>query len=69
MREKVESGIESFVGKKEGVAPYVGGLYSLRYPEVEDVSPEFWRPSLQGAIQTILSALAQRAHIKNEVLG
>ena len=61
MREKLESGIENLVGKKEDLAPYVGGLYSLSYPEVEDVSPEFWKSSLQEAIQTILSALAQRA--------
>ena len=61
VREKVESGIENLVGKKEGVAPYVGGLYSLSYPEVKDVSPEFWRSRLQGAIQSILSALAQSA--------
>jgi class 3 adenylate cyclase/tetratricopeptide (TPR) repeat protein len=61
VREKVESGIENLVGKQEDVVPYVGGLFSLRYPEVEDVSPEFWGSSLQGAIQTILSALAQRA--------
>ena len=61
VREKLESGIENLVGKKKDLAPYVGGLYSLSYPEVEDVSPEFWRSSLQGAIQTILSALSQRA--------
>jgi hypothetical protein len=61
VRDKVESGIENLVGKKEDLAPYVGGLYSLSYPEVEDVSPEFWRSSLQEAIQTILSVLSQRA--------
>jgi class 3 adenylate cyclase len=61
VREKVESGIEHLLGKKEDVASYVGGLYSLRYPEVEDVSPEFWRTRLQEAAQTIISALAKRA--------
>ncbi|UCG66350.1 MAG: AAA family ATPase, partial [Deltaproteobacteria bacterium] len=61
VRVKVESGIENLIGGKVNLAPYVGGLYSLRYPEVEDVSPEFWRSRLQEAIQTILSALAQRA--------
>ncbi len=61
VREKVESGIENLVGKSGDVAPYVGGLYSLSYPEAEDVSPEFWKSSLQEAIQKILSALAQKA--------
>jgi class 3 adenylate cyclase len=61
VREKVESGIEHLVGKKEDVVPYVGSLYALSYPEVEDVSPEFWKSRLQDATQTIISALAQKA--------
>jgi len=61
VREKVESGIESIVGKQEDVAPYVGGLYSLSYPETKDVSPEFWKSRLQAAILAIFSSLADRA--------
>jgi predicted ATPase len=61
VREKVESGIEYLVGKKAEVVPYVGGLYSLSYSEVEDVSPEFWKSRLQDAALTIISALAKKA--------
>ena len=61
VKEKAESEIEHLVGKKEDVVPYVGSLYSLSYPEVEDVSPEFWKSRLQDAAQKIISALAQRA--------
>ena len=61
VRERVESGIENLIGKKEDIVPYVGSLYSLSYPEVEEVSPEFWKSRLQNAIQTILSGLAQKA--------
>ncbi|MGD2098244.1 MAG: adenylate/guanylate cyclase domain-containing protein [Desulfobacterales bacterium] len=61
VREKVESGIESLVGKQEDIVPYVGGLYSLSYPEAENVSPEFWKSRLQTAILAILSSLANRA--------
>jgi class 3 adenylate cyclase/tetratricopeptide (TPR) repeat protein len=61
VKRKVESGIERLIGKSENIVPYVGSLYSLHYPEVEEVSPEFWRSRLQVAIQTILSALAKRA--------
>jgi tetratricopeptide (TPR) repeat protein len=61
VREKVESGLGSLFGKREDVFPYVGGLYSLSYPEVKDVSPEFWKSRLQSAAKTILSALATRA--------
>ncbi len=60
VREKVEEGIERLVEKKEDIAPYVGSLYALSYPEIEGVSPEFWKARLQEAIQTILAALTQR---------
>ena len=47
VREKVESGLQSLVGNQEDIIPYVGGLYSLSYPETNDVSPEFWKSRLQ----------------------
>ena len=58
VRERIESGIERLIGKKENVIPYLASLYAISYPEVEDVSPEFWKSRLQDAVQTILSALA-----------
>ena len=61
VREKIESGVELLIGKREDVIPYVGSLYALSYPEVEEVSPEFWKSRLQEAIHAILSGLAQRA--------
>jgi len=60
VRKKLESGIENLLGKKDDIIPYVGGLYSLRYPELEEVRPEFWRSRLQEAALTIISALAKR---------
>ena len=61
VREKVESGIDQLVDNHEDVIPYVGGLYSLSYPEVEEISPEFWKFRLQEAIQAILTVLAKRS--------
>ncbi len=61
VRQKVESGIEHLVGTNEDLVPYVGSLYSLSYPEIEDVSPEFWKSRLQDATQKIIAALAQRS--------
>jgi class 3 adenylate cyclase/tetratricopeptide (TPR) repeat protein len=61
VRGRIELEIEHLVGKKEDIVPYVGSLYALSYPEVEDVSPEFWKARLQDAMQAILSALARRA--------
>ena len=59
VREKIESGIERLLGSKEQVAPYVGSLYALSYPEIEDVSPEFWRSRLFEGVQAIIGALTQ----------
>ena len=61
VKEKIESGIGQLVGRSEEVIPIVGSLYSLHYPEVEDVSPEFWRSRLQEVIQTVFSGLGKRA--------
>jgi len=61
VREKVELGVEGLIGQSRDVVPWVGGLYSLHYPEADNVSPEFWKSHLQEAIQAILEALAKRA--------
>ena len=61
MREKVETGLQSLIGNQEDIIPYVGGLYSLSYPETSDVSPEFWKSRLHAAILAILSSLADKA--------
>ncbi len=59
VREKIESGLRLLVGDAKGLIPYVGSLYSLDYPEINEVSPEFWKSHLQKAIEQILAALAK----------
>jgi len=61
VKGKVESGLQSLVGNQEDIVPYVGGLFSLSYPEAKDVSPEYWKSRLQTATLAVLSALADRA--------
>lgn len=61
VRQKIESGIERLLGTRQDIGPYVGSLYSLSYPEIEGVSPEFWRLRLFSGIQTIVSALTRHA--------
>jgi class 3 adenylate cyclase/tetratricopeptide (TPR) repeat protein len=61
VRNKVESGLGSLVSNQQDIIPYVGHLYSLNYPEVDDISPEHWKSRLQTAILAILSALADKA--------
>jgi tetratricopeptide (TPR) repeat protein len=60
VREKIAFGLGSLVTNQEDVIPYVGHLYSLSYPEAEDISPEHWKSRLQAAILAILSALADK---------
>ena len=60
VKEKVESGLKSLIGDRDDIIPYVGGLYSLSYPQTEEVSPEFWKMRLQDAILTILSNVAEQ---------
>ena len=59
VKENIESGIGQLAGRSEDIIPIVGSLCSLHYPEVEGVSPEFWRSRLQEVIQIIFSALAK----------
>jgi class 3 adenylate cyclase/tetratricopeptide (TPR) repeat protein len=61
IRKKVEAGLKNLIGENQDLIPYVGSLFSLRYPEIEDVSPEHWKAQLQKAIRTVLAALAQSA--------
>ena len=61
IRQKIESGVTELVDKKDRVAPYLGSLYSLSYPEIEAVSPEYWKTQIYNGAQMIISALARRA--------
>jgi len=59
MREKIETGVAYLMGEDQEAAPYIGSLFSLSYPEINEVSPEFWKSKLQQSVQSILSALAK----------
>jgi class 3 adenylate cyclase/tetratricopeptide (TPR) repeat protein len=61
LKARIESEIENLIGKKNDVAPYLGSLFSIRYPELEDISPELWKTQLQEAARVFFSALIQRA--------
>ncbi len=60
IKMKVEAGTKSFLGERTDLLPYVGSLFSLSYPEIEGVSPEFWKMRLHEAIQLILTAFSLR---------
>ena len=60
IRQKVEAGARSRLGDREDLIPFVGSLYSLNYPETENVSPELWKARLHEAIRLILADLCKR---------
>ena len=60
IREKLESGVANLLGVENKAAAYIGGLFSLSYPEAAQVSPEFWKSRLHEAIKEIVSSLAER---------
>ena len=61
VRQKVEINIGRLLGDNNEIAPYIGGLYSLSYPEVEEVSPEFRKSRIFEAIGAVLGALTRKA--------
>jgi class 3 adenylate cyclase/tetratricopeptide (TPR) repeat protein/ABC-type dipeptide/oligopeptide/nickel transport system ATPase component len=61
VRKKLETGIRGLVEHNEGIVTCIGRLYSLKYPEVEEVSPEFWKAKLREAVKSLLSSLALKA--------
>jgi hypothetical protein len=48
-RKKVETGAGHLIGERNDLIPYLGSLYSLKYPEIENVSPEYWKARLHEA--------------------
>lgn len=60
LKTKIEKNILSLIKDGHDIIPYIGTLYALSYPEVDSVSPEFWKSKLFSAVFRILSALAQK---------
>jgi tetratricopeptide (TPR) repeat protein len=60
IREKIETSLSSLIGKNSNFIPYIGSLYALSYPEIDDMDPEFWKSQLQKSVQAILSSVAKQ---------
>ena len=62
IRNKIERGAAFLLGEDNPYTPYIGSLFALFYPEIEEVSPEYWKGKLGEAVQALLSALVERGH-------
>ncbi len=58
--QKVESGANLLLSSRNELIPYVASLYSIKHPEIENVSPDFWKAKLHEAIKYILASLSGR---------
>jgi predicted ATPase/class 3 adenylate cyclase len=61
IRQKAEVGAGFLLGERKDLIPYVGSLYSIKYPETENIGPETWKARLHEAIRLILANLCERA--------
>jgi class 3 adenylate cyclase/tetratricopeptide (TPR) repeat protein len=59
LRLKLENSIGGLIPGNRDIIPYIGSLYSLEYPEIESVSPEFLKSKLFDAVYKVLIALAE----------
>ena len=60
MQRKIESGLAYLLGEGNRAAAYIGGLFSLSYPDSAKGSPEFWKFRLHASIKEMVSALAKQ---------
>lgn len=61
IRQKVEAGARSRLGDREDLIPYVGSIWSLKYQDIENESPEIWKSRLHEAVRLILADLCKTA--------
>ena len=61
IKRKIDLVIEDLDVDGAEVIPYIGSLYSLQYPELEEISPELLKHRLKEAVITILSELARKS--------
>ena len=59
VRGKIESTLSPLLSPTIEQLPYIGSLFGLHYPELGDISPEFWRARLKRAVRDLLEGLAR----------
>ena len=60
VKKKVETAAESLLGERSDLIPYIGSLYSIKYPAIENVGPEYWKARLHEAIGFIIMNLCKK---------
>ena len=60
IRKKLETGVQELLWNKPDAIKYLGGLFSISYAEIDEMSPEFWQKQLHLSVRQLLDALASR---------
>jgi len=60
IKDKVENGVQELLWDKPKAKNYIGGLFSIIYEDIDEMSPEFWQKQLHLSVQQLLEALAGR---------
>ena len=58
LKSKIEKSLGSLIQDSKDIIPYIGVLYSLDYPEIESVSPEFFKAKLFDAALSVITAIS-----------
>jgi predicted ATPase len=60
IKNKIELGVKELLWDKPEVMKYLGGLFSVQYDEIDEMSPEFWQKQLHLSVQKLFEAFASR---------
>lgn len=60
IKKKLESGLAILLGQGNDAAPYIGGLFSIHYPETENLNPESWKSKLYKSVSQTLKEIAKQ---------
>lgn len=58
VRERVEKNLSALLGDSTDVAPFIGGIFGLKYPELRNIDGEFWKKRVHEGGRRIFSALS-----------
>jgi len=59
VRQKIEHRLGTRLVSTTDHLPYIGSLFGLHYPELNGISPEYWRSRLKQAVGDLLDGLAR----------
>ena len=60
IREKIELRLNQLLENSSEAIPYIGSLYALSYPQIEQVGPESWLSRFIDAVKAVVESLARQ---------